>query len=78
MRAGRVEPPFEDISVDDDSVGQFAVAMTLLDRTDVDNQGTGCPDGCEVGWFNPVEPATALLEQVTDSGPIGVLHVPRR
>jgi len=48
----------------------------LLDRADVDDQGTGCPGGCEVGWFDTVEPATAFLEQATDGGPVGVLHVP--
>ena len=67
MRAGRIQPPFEDVAVDDYSSRQVTVSQPLIHRADVDDKAASGLDGREVGRLDPVQPATTFLEQAIDS-----------
>lgn len=66
IRAGRVQPPFEDVAVDHQGVRQVPVPPALIGRADVDDEGTSGPGGREVRGLDPIEPAPTLLEQTVD------------
>jgi hypothetical protein len=56
VRAGRVETSLEDVPVDHDGAGKFAVSLALPDWAGVDHQSTGIDLRREVGRQYPVEP----------------------
>ena len=49
-------------------------ALTLFDRTDVDDQGTRGLDDGKIARPDPVEPAANLVEQAADGKTVGVAH----
>jgi hypothetical protein len=71
---GRVQPPLEDVAVDDHGARQLAVAVALLDGTDVDDQRTGGLHGSEIGRLDPVEAGAALDEQAADGRAVSGWH----
>ncbi len=74
MGAGRVEPPLEDVSIDDEGAGKFPVALTLVMRADVDDEGAGGLGGSEVLGLDPVEITASLLKQAADGRLVGTRH----
>jgi hypothetical protein len=58
--AGRVEPPLENVSVDDDRSGKITVAVSLIDRPSVNNKGARCHLPLKIRGVNTLEPDAAL------------------
>lgn len=58
--AGRIEPPLENVSVDDDRSGKITVAFSLIDRPCVNNKGARCHLPLKIRSVNTLEPDAAL------------------
>jgi hypothetical protein len=67
VRAGRVEAPFEDVSVDHDRAGGFAVSLALFDRADVHDQGTVTDLRGQINGVDPCETSAGFFQQCVDS-----------
>lgn len=50
MRAGGIESPFQNVSIDDDRSRQFPVSTTLFDRPYVYDEGSGIQFGSQLLW----------------------------
>jgi hypothetical protein len=60
VRAGRIEPPLENVSVNDDRSGKVTVAVSLIDRPCVNNKGARCHLRLKIRRVNTIEPDAAL------------------
>jgi hypothetical protein len=66
MRAGRVEPPFEHVAVDDDRARKLTVALAQFDGPNVHDEGTRCHFGCEPVRFDANEPCPRVVQERID------------
>ncbi len=75
IRAAGVEPPFEDVAIDDQRTWQSAVAFALAGRPDIDDQGSGGKLGVQVGRLHPVEVGASVCEERVDRrGSVAGVH----
>jgi hypothetical protein len=58
--AGRIEPPLENVSVNDDRSREISVAVSLIDRSCVNNKGARCHLPLKIRSVNTLEPDAAL------------------
>jgi len=58
--AGRIEPPLEHVSVNDDRSRKLTVAVPLIDRPCVNNKGARCHLPLKIRRINTFEPDAAL------------------
>jgi hypothetical protein len=65
--AGRIEPPLENVAVNDDRSWKITVAISLIDRPRVNNQGARCHLPLKIRRVNTLKPGAALNEQLVDS-----------
>ena len=63
VRTAGVEPPFQDVAVDDQGVVEGAVALALLNWPDIDDERTGCCFVGEVFGSDPIEAGAGGGEQ---------------
>ena len=66
MGAGGIEPPFENVSVNNDGTGQLAVAVPLIDRPGVNNKGARRHFLFKSRGVDAVEPPAAFKQQFVD------------
>jgi hypothetical protein len=60
--AGRIEPPLENVSVNDDRSRKITVAVSLIDRPCVDNKGACRHLALKIRSVNTLEPGAALKQ----------------
>jgi hypothetical protein len=60
MGTGRIEPPLENVSVNDDRSRKIAVAVSLIDRPGVNNKGACCHLPLKIRSMNALEPDATL------------------
>jgi hypothetical protein len=60
--AGRIQPPLEDVSVNDDSSRKITVAVPLVDRPRVNNKGARCHLPLKIRSVNTLEAGAALKQ----------------
>jgi hypothetical protein len=58
--AGRIEPPLENVTVNDDRSRKITVAVSLIDRPCVNNKGARCHLPLQIRSGNTLEPDAAL------------------
>jgi hypothetical protein len=58
--AGRGQPPLENVSVNNDRSRKITVAVSLIDRPRVDNEGARCHLSLKIRSVNTLEPHAAL------------------
>jgi hypothetical protein len=58
--AGRIQPPLENVSVNDDRSRKITVAVSLIDRPRVDNKGARCHLPLKIRSVNTLDPHAAL------------------
>src|SRR4051812_8083199 len=65
--AARVEPPLEDVALDDERAGDLAFDPPLCLGTYVDEQCAGCRGARRLTRSDPSQPTARLDEEVIDS-----------
>jgi hypothetical protein len=74
--AGRIEPPLENVSVNDDRSWKTTVAISLIDGPRVNNKGARCHLPLKIRRVNTLKPDAALKEQLVDSkSPRGIARI---
>ena len=63
---GRIEPPLENVAVNDDRPRKIPVAVPLIDWPRVNNKGPRCHLALKIRSVNPIKPAAALQQQLVD------------
>ena len=75
--ARRVHSPFEDVAVDCDRAGQFAVSVSLFEGPDVDDQRSSETLMLEGAWLDAVESGAGGSEDLVDRVPLAAQGVHR-
>ena len=68
VAARRIEPPLEDVAIDDDRAGHLALLAPVDLGADVDDERAGGHLGGEVGGLDAIEAVSGGGEQCVDAG----------
>jgi hypothetical protein len=60
--AGKIEPPLENVSVNDDRPWKITVAVSLIDRPRINDKSARCDLPLKIRRINTFEPDAALKE----------------
>jgi hypothetical protein len=60
--AGRIEPPLQNVSVNDDRPRKLTVAVSLVDRSCVNNEGARCHLALKIRSVNALKSDAALKQ----------------
>jgi len=62
MRAGGIQPPFQDVPLDDQGAWELTITVTLFARAGVHDNRTGGHLGHQIRWLHPVQAFAGGLE----------------